>query len=258
MKAILFDLDGVIYVGDRLIEGALESLRWCDEQAIPYLFVTNTTSKPRAAIVAKLGLMGMEVEETRIMSPPVAAVQWLQERGLRRIAPYVTGQTRQAFADFHWVDNAEDPVDAVVVGDLGDGWRFEVLNLAFRQLMQQPQPELIALGMTRYWCAPDGLRLDTGAFVAALQYASGQEPVVLGKPSPAFFHAALYQLGVAAEETVMIGDDIKSDIGGAQQAGLRGLLVRTGKFQESDLSLPVSPDGVVDSIADLPAWWVKQ
>lgn len=255
MHAILFDLDGVIYVEDRLIDGAVETLRWCDEQTIPYLFVTNTTSKPSAAIAAKLRRLGIEADASRIISPPVAAVQWLKEQGLRRVALYVTEPTAQAFAEFHRVDNTDEPVEAVVIGDLGEGWRFEAMNRALRQLMQQPSPVLIALGMTRYWCAPDGMRLDTGAFVAALRYASGIEPVVLGKPSTDFFRMALQRLGVDASATVLIGDDIKTDIGGAQQAGLHAVLVRTGKFRESDLHSTITPDGVVDSIADLPAWW---
>jgi HAD superfamily hydrolase (TIGR01458 family) len=254
MQAILFDLDGVIYVEDRLIEGAVETLRWCDENAISYVFVTNTTSKPPAAIAAKLRSFGIVADESKILSPPVAAVQWLQEQGLHRIAPYVTEQTLQSFSGFHLAQSAEEEVDAVVIGDLGESWSFEVLNSAFRQLMQQPRPALIALGMTRYWCASDGLRLDAGAFVSALQYASGIEPVVLGKPSPLFFRMALHCLGVDARDAVLIGDDIKTDIGGAQQAGLRALLVRTGKFTEADLNSPITPDGVLDSVADLPAW----
>jgi len=258
MQAILFDLDGVIYVGERLIDGAVETLHWCDEQAIPYVFVTNTTSKPSAAIAAKLRSFGIDVDESRIVSPPVAAVQWLQEQGLRRVALYVTEQTAQSFGDFQQVHSAEEDVDAVVVGDMGEGWSFEVLNRALRQLMHSPRPVLIALGMTRYWCAPDGMRLDAGAFVSALQYASGIEPVVLGKPSADFFRTALQRLGVDASETVLIGDDIMTDVGGAQQAGLRGLLVRTGKFRESDLDSFVTPDGLLDSIADLPAWWRAQ
>lgn len=257
MQAILFDLDGVVYEGDRLVDGAVETLRWCDAKAIPYLFVTNTTSKPLGAIAEKLRLLGLKVSESRIMSPPVAAAEWLREQGLHRIAPYVTAQTRQVFADFQLVDDEQEAVQAVVVGDMGEGWSFEVLNRAFRQLMQSPPPVLVALGMTRYWRASDGMRLDTGPFVSALQYASGIEPVVLGKPSPVFFQMALHKLGVEARETVMIGDDINSDIGGAQQAGLRGVLVRTGKFRASDLGSHVTPDGVLDSIATLPAWWKR-
>jgi ribonucleotide monophosphatase NagD (HAD superfamily) len=111
--------------------------------------------------------------------------------------------------------------------------------------------------MTRYWRAADGLRLDTAPFVVALQHATGIAPVVLGKPARPFFAAALARLGAEASETLMIGDDIRGDIGGAQGAGIRGLLVRTGKFRPRDLRGEIQPDGVIDSIADLPAWWAE-
>jgi HAD superfamily hydrolase (TIGR01458 family) len=121
--------------------------------------------------------------------------------------------------------------------------------------MDEPHPYLIALGMTRYWRAADGLRLDCAPFVVALSHATGIEPVVLGKPAVPFFEAALRAVGVAAGETLMIGDDIRGDVGGAQQAGIRALLVRTGKFQPADLRGDIRPDGVLDSIAGLPQWW---
>jgi HAD superfamily hydrolase (TIGR01458 family) len=121
--------------------------------------------------------------------------------------------------------------------------------------MQEPPPVLIALGMTRYWRATDGLRLDAGAYVSALQYASGMEPIVLGKPAQAFFDAAVQRLAVSPDDVLMIGDDIRSDIDAAQQAGLHGLLVRTGKFRPVDLEGPIQPDAVIDSIAELPGWW---
>jgi HAD superfamily hydrolase (TIGR01458 family) len=121
--------------------------------------------------------------------------------------------------------------------------------------MHQPPPALIALGMTRYWRAPDGLRLDTAPFVVALQHASGVTPTVLGKPAKGFFDAALSMLGCAAADSIMVGDDIRGDIGGAQAAGIRGILVRTGKFQPADLELGIQPAAVISSIAELPAWW---
>jgi HAD superfamily hydrolase (TIGR01458 family) len=255
MQAVLFDLDGVFYVGDQLIDGAIDTLQWCNEHHLPYLFITNTTSKPPQAIVEKLSDFGIETEVTKIMSPPVAAVDWLQQQGIQRIALYMGEQTRSVFSEFQDVTTVDEPTEAVIVGDMGEGWSFNVMNQAFRQLMQEPAPCLIALGMTRYWRAPDGLRLDAGAYVTALQYASGIEPIVLGKPASAFFQAAVQRLAVNSDEVLMIGDDIKGDIEGAQQAGIPALLVRTGKFRPADLDGPIQPYAVIDSIADLPGWW---
>jgi ribonucleotide monophosphatase NagD (HAD superfamily) len=110
--------------------------------------------------------------------------------------------------------------------------------------------------MTRYWRAGDGLQLDAGPFVKALEYASGQAPVVTGKPAPDFYRAAIDLLGVDTDSTVyMIGDDIVGDIEAAQQVGLHGLLVRTGKFRETDLGSAITPDAILNSVADLPGWW---
>jgi HAD superfamily hydrolase (TIGR01458 family) len=124
--------------------------------------------------------------------------------------------------------------------------------------MADPQPPLVALGLTRYWRAEDGLRLDAGAFVRALEYATGRAAVVLGKPDRAFYDAAVTDLGLDAHEVVMVGDDIRTDIEGAQRAGLAGVLVRTGKFTPADLDGDVTPDAVLDSIADLPRWWARR
>ncbi|MCI0506112.1 MAG: TIGR01458 family HAD-type hydrolase [Gammaproteobacteria bacterium] len=255
MKAILFDLDGVLYVGSQPITGAAQTVKWCIANGIPHMFITNTTSKPRVTIAAKLAAIGIDVTEDRILTPPVMAVQWLRENHLDRLGLFVSDITRQEFSAFTHVETEDAKVDAVVVGDMGTGWDFATLNRAFRMLMQQPSPYLAALGLTRYWRAEDGLRLDAGAYVAALQYASGAEPVVMGKPSRAFYQTALHQLGVSPEQAIMVGDDIKSDIDGAQQAGLKGVMVRTGKFHESDLNKGIKPAAIIKSVADLPAWW---
>src|SRR5262249_50087154 len=120
-----------------------------------------------------------------------------------------------------------------------------------------PEASLIALGMTRYWLASDGVSLDVAPFVAALEHATGRKAEGFGKPAAAFFRAAAGILGVRPEEILMMGDDVNADIGGAQAAGLKGALVRTGKYRPSDLDGAVLPHAVLDSIADLPEWWVR-
>jgi phospholysine phosphohistidine inorganic pyrophosphate phosphatase len=140
-------------------------------------------------------------------------------------------------------------VDAVVLGDVGDRFDAQLLNRVFRLLMDGA--ELIALQHNRYWRRKDGLALDVGAYSAALEYATRREAVVVGKPSPAFFDAAVAELGL--EQAVMIGDDVEADVGGAMAAGLAGVLVRTGKFLQKALPPEVTPTAIVDSIVDVPA-----
>jgi HAD superfamily hydrolase (TIGR01458 family) len=258
MKSILFDLDGVLYTGENAIEGAAEVISWCLDKEIPHLFVTNTTSRPRTALVEKLARFNIKSTADDFLTPPVAARQWLNKHVDGRLALFVPAATRGEFTEFELCDEgSEQGAAAVIIGDLGDGWDFTTLNRAFRQLMADTNTKLIALGMTRYWRAEDGLRLDAAPFVKALEHASGRGAIVLGKPSREFYTSALDRLGCAANETIMIGDDIRGDIEGAQNAGIHGLLVKTGKFQPADLEQGIKPYDVIDSIVQLPSWWER-
>jgi HAD superfamily hydrolase (TIGR01458 family) len=255
-NSLLIDLDGVIYQGDRLVEGALDSLDWLKRCQIPHLYVTNTTSLCRAALLEKFIGLGFEAQLEELMTPIVAANQWLDTQQMHKIAAFVTPS---AIGDFSSVEiispESDEAVDAIVIGDLGDAWDYQVLNRAFRLLMRDPRPQLIALGMTRYWRGHQGLRLDVAPFIKALEHAASCEARVVGKPAAAFFAASLSLLHCAAEQAFIIGDDINGDIDAAQACGIRGIQVRTGKFRSGDLSGDIKPFAVLDSIADLPAWW---
>jgi len=256
MQGLLIDLDGVLYEGENVIEGAPDAMAWLEAQGIPHLYLTNTTSRPRSALVEKLRLLGIEAEEDRILTPPVAASRWLAKQSQGPVSLFVAEATNAEFNDLLVADPSDPgPVAAVVIGDLGERWTYSELNRAFRLLMAEPRPQLVALGMTRYWHSPDGLRLDTAPFVVALEHASGIRPMVLGKPARPFFQMALETLGLPAAETWMIGDDIRTDIDGAKRSGIRSVLLKTGKFRASDLRQGIEPDRVLDSVADVPAWW---
>jgi phospholysine phosphohistidine inorganic pyrophosphate phosphatase len=256
MRAVLFDMDGVLYNSEEPVQGADEAVAWIQAKGIPHLFVTNTTSRGRDALVEKLERFGIRTDRARILTPCVAAAYWLRQNTNGRIALFVVPRTRNEFHGIDCLSEYEEAgADYVVIGDLGDAWDFQTLNRAFRLLHSNPQSTLIALGMTKFWHAHDGLRLDVAPFVAALEHATGRRALVFGKPSAQFYGAAVEQTGFPAHETVMIGDGIETDVGAAQKAGLKGVLVRTGKFRESDLEGKVVPDAVLNSIADLPGWW---
>ena len=254
-RGLLIDLDGVVYAGNEPIAGAADAIAWLVDRQVPRLFLTNTTSIPRAAIARKLAGFGVLIRESEILTPPIAARRWLEHNVDGSVALFVPDVTRSEFEGLTLARTGE-PVAAVVVGDYGEQWTFSALNRAFRLLMSEPRPVLVALGMTRYWQAPDGLRLDTAPFVTALACASGVEPIVLGKPAPAFFAAALEELALEPGRAWMVGDDIRVDVKGAQDAGLRGVLVRTGKFRSGDLGLGIEPAVTLGSIAELPDWWM--
>lgn len=255
MKGVLIDLDGVVYQNDTLIPGADRAISWLQQQAIPHLFLTNTTSQPKSALLAKLARFGIEVSADALLTPPSAAAAYLREKSAREQSPlevalFVPPVTREDFAGMEEGEWAQ----AVVVGDLAEGWDFATLNRAFNLLIANPRAELIALGMTRYWRSGGGLQLDVGAFASALAYAAEKQPIVMGKPSMAFFQQAAASLVLPVTELCMIGDDIKTDVLGAQACGIKGVLVKTGKYRPDDLQTG-KPDIVLESLADLPQQW---
>ena len=260
MSAILFDLDGVLYEGDRAIPGAADAVNWFIKKDIPHLFLTNTSSKSRNALVEKLTDLGIESSIENFLTPPVAAQQYLQKHNISNIALFVPEVTAEEFSNFELVADqnitTNENIDAIIIGDLGDQWTFNIMNNIFRLLIDNPQAKLIALGMTRYWKTTEGLQLDVGPMIKAFEYATGVNAIVTGKPAVEFFQAATALLD-NQKNIVMIGDDIRGDIRASQDAGLTAIQVRTGKFTETDLRLGITPDAILDSIALLPEWWKK-
>jgi HAD superfamily hydrolase (TIGR01458 family) len=244
---ILFDLDGTVYQEGRAIPGAAEALEGLRRRGLPFRFTTNTTRRPRAALAARLREMGIPAEAEEILSAPAAAARWLRDRGVRRAQLLLAEATFEEFAGLEIVDRAPE---IVVVGDLGEGWTFPLLNQAFRSLMDGA--ELLAIQRNRYWHTDGGLSLDAGPFVAALEYGSGKTATLVGKPSPAFFAAAARELGLPPERIAVVGDDIESDVAGARAAGMLGVAVRTGKYRPQDEERArQAADVVLDSIADV-------
>ena len=238
---LLVDLDGTIYVGDEPVEGARESLGKLRAGGFKLRYVTNTTRRPRRAVSEHLFSLGFEVEEAEIFTPARAAAGLI---GDRSCFPLVDTSLLE---DLEGVTLTEDRPDHVLVGDLGEGFTYDRLNAAFRCLMDGAG--LIALQRNRYWRKENGLALDAGPFVAALEYASGRSATVVGKPEKGYFRLALEELGLPSHEVAMVGDDAEADVAGAQAAGLKGILVRTGKYRPETEG---RPDLLLDSIADLP------
>ncbi len=252
-NALLFDLDGTLYTDAGAIPGAVEALRELRRRGVPFRYVTNTTRRSRRRLAERLAGYGFEADPDEIVSAPQACVALLRDRGMRRVAAYVAESALEDFAEF---DLAADQPEAVVVGDLGDAWDFATLNRAFLHLMDGA--ELIALQRDRYWLRGDGLALDAGPFVAALEYATGKSATLCGKPSASFYRVALSTLGTRAVEdprdVVMVGDDLWGDVEGAQRAGLTAWMVRTGKFRQEVLaSSGIEPDRIISSAAEIVA-----
>lgn len=241
-QAILIDLAGVLHIDDEPLPGAVDALVALRASGLPIRFLTNTTRSPRSRIVAKLRRMGFAIDAEEIQTAVLATRHLVEQRNLH---PHYL--VHPDIADEIGCSDAEP--DAVVLGDAGQHFTFEALNRVFRLLMQGLP--FIVMARNRYFMEKDGLTLDMGAFVAGLEYSSGRSAEVVGKPALPFFRTALDELGIAPAQAVLIGDDLADDIGGAQAAGIPGILVRTGKFRASDEGdAQIRPALIVD---DFPA-----
>jgi phospholysine phosphohistidine inorganic pyrophosphate phosphatase len=253
--AYLLDLDGTLYSADSAIPGAPAALARLRDQRIPFRLVTNTTSRSRRMLVERLTGYGFDVRAEEIVTATLAGATLLRNRGATRVAPFVPAAALEDLAGLALAGGTSDrpraAADAVVLGDLGERWTYDLLQEAFEQLMAGAA--LVALSRDRYFRQGERLALDAGPFVAALEYAAEARAEIAGKPSAAFFEAAVSSLGLAAGAAIaMVGDDLWSDVQGAQRAGLEGWLVRTGKFRPESLDRgEVTPDRILDSVAEI-------
>lgn len=249
MRAFLIDLDGVLYVGKSPVKGAKECLKLMEDHGHSYRFVSNSTRRCRSSVAKRLRGLGYDVPADYIFTPPLAAVEHIKRTGKDRCFLLTTGDVHLDFeAAGITIDDTD--VDFVVLGDAGPKFTFDGLNIALRLILEGA--EILALERDRYWMESDGLVLSTGPFVAALEYATGRKARLMGKPSPEFFHLALKDMGAGVKDATMIGDDIMTDVGGAQRLGMKGILVKTGKYREDEAnSSGVTPDLILESIADM-------
>lgn len=246
VRGLLIDLDGTLYTNDGPIKGAREALKSLDRAGVVYRFITNATHKPLRDIAVHLGTLGFPAEEGRIFTPATAVVERLRNEGVG-CYPLLDDALLE---DLEGIPTTENPPGYVLVGNLGEGFTYGRLDTAFRHLVAGA--ELIALSKNRYWQTAGGeLSLDAGPFVAALEYASGKSATCIGKPERAFFELALENLGLPAETVAMVGDDPELDIRGARAAGLRGILVETGRYRPG-AEPSFRSDLVLRSVAQLP------
>ena len=245
IRGLLIDIDGTIIEGDKMIPGSDRLLARLRETGTPFRLVTNITSKPLSAILAKLGALGVKVAPEEVFTAPVVAREYLLQHGLRRCYPLFKKTLEE---DFDGIEFVEDAPQAVLVGDMGDDLSYAMLNHAFRFILDGAA--FFTFARNRYFRGKDGLCMDVGATVAALEYATQRDAVLIGKPAQEFFDLARQPMGIAREETLVIGDDLEADVGGAQAAGYAGALVKTGKFRQEQLDRSkIVPDAILESLA---------
>lgn len=247
-RAVLLDLGGVVYVGDSALPGAIEAVARLRKAGLALRFLTNTTRRPARRLIADLARLGLAVDADELLTPAALARDWLAGAGA---SPHLL--VHEALEE-EFVGCPRSGPPAVVIGDAAERFDYARLNRAFRLI--ENGAWFLALARNRSFRDADGaLSLDAGPFVAALEYASGRGAVTLGKPSTEFFARALDALGVDPAGAVMIGDDVEADIGGAQAAGIVGVLVRTGKYREGDEArIDPAPAHVADDLAAATDW----
>lgn len=250
IDAVLLDIDGVLVVSWEPLPGAIETIEWLRAREVPFRLITNTTTHTRAKLARTLTDAGIAVSPEEVFTAVVATATYLRDAHPgARVFVLSDGDAR---ADLQGIELVEGDADVVVLGGAYDGFDYTTMNRVFRMLMDGA--DLVAMHRNLYWRTKEGWQLDGGAYVAALEEATGRRAVVCGKPASAYFASALEQVGLPAERTAMVGDDVVNDVQGAQAAGLTGVLVRTGKFRQEDLEggAEVEPDVVIDSIAGVP------
>ena len=253
MAGILLDVDGVLHVSGTPIPGAAEAVAQLRENGHRLRFVTNNTTHSRSRLAEQIRGFGIELDASELQTTAAAAAHALAgQRVLTLTMPDIV-------EDLEGIEIVGEGADAVLLGGADETFEtnqvFSYMNLARAFAELQAGAELYCLHKNRWWQTARGPLLDSGAFVAGLEYAAETEATVLGKPSAAYFNAALDALDSDPELTWMVGDDIDADIAGAAACGLRTVLVRTGKFRPDVVEFArMQPDGIVTSIAALPGW----
>ncbi|MBZ0264435.1 TIGR01458 family HAD-type hydrolase [bacterium] len=247
INTVFLDIDGVLMLGELPIPGGTATVKRLRSLKLRVVFVTNTTRKPRRMIHEQLIKLGFDVDINDVICPTVIA----RERIMRMKKPTAAlFLNEDVFEDFEGLKISNTRAGAVVMGDLGDQFTPAVLDDIFRLVFSGS--ELIALQKNRYWRDAEGLRLDLGPYVAAVEYATGKMADVVGKPSPGFFRGLLTRYRVRPDNALMVGDDIESDVMGAQRLGIRSVLVKTGKYDLDFVKRTgIKPEGIIPSIADL-------
>jgi HAD superfamily hydrolase (TIGR01458 family) len=253
-KAFLVDIDGVLRTEGVVMPGAVEAARFLKESRIPHLFISNGTRSSKESVARKLNSIGLEISEKEIFTAPVATADYVKSlKPDASIFLIAEGDTQRDFEKAGIkVTKEEEPVDFVVVG-YDRNLTYDTLSKAFRLIRNGAG--LIAMNVDKTFEREDGMFPAPGLYVKGLEYCTGKEALVIGKPNRTLFEMALRELGSRPDETAMVGDMLDVDIIGAKNSGLMAIMVKTGGYEEDSVrKSDIKPDIVLDSIKDLPGW----
>lgn len=258
IKALISDMDGVLWRGEQGLPGLLELFAWLTEHQIPYILATNNSGTTQAEYVAKLARLGVHgVTPDHIVTSAIATADYMRARYPAGTRVYVIGMNgiREALIDSGF-DLDDDPGEwaQVVVCGIDFDLTYEKLKRATLHLRHGA--DFIGTNADRTFPHADGIIPGAGSLLAALQTASDRVPTIIGKPYPAMFEAALLRLGTTPSQTLMIGDRLDTDIQGAQALGMQTALVFTGVTQASDMITSQAwADVAYEDLASLVRAW---
>lgn len=269
VRALLLDLDGVIVLAGEAIPGAATALMELEQRGMPYRIVTNTSAVSRATLSRWAAKLGAPIAAERFESALSASAAWTARHFTDRpLYVLASEDARTEFAGQHLLSHEEAArrgatAAAVVIGDSPEEATYDNLNRAFRLVLGGAA--LIGMHRNGWWLTPDGPTLDSGAFVTGLEFAAGRPATIVGKPSASFFAQGVRDLrretgrDLGRAEIAMVGDDVRTDVRAAQRAGLRGILVLSGKHAEADIEAAAAerggrwPDAVAADLAAVVA-----
>ncbi|KXO74164.1 hypothetical protein AYL20_12025 [Acinetobacter venetianus] len=248
IKGIIFDIDGTLILNGQPFSGAIETISLLRKADILLRFITNTTVKTAEQLGSSLRAWGFDIQDNEIMTSVTACLQFIDKNypdkaGLLAIPETLAPQ-------FTKIKQTKNNPTFVVLGDLDEAFDYAILNQVFNYIRDDAQ--LITFHRNLYFFREQKTWLDSGAFTFALEQATGQKALVMGKPAPAMFEIAIASMQLNKNEVIVVGDDVLTDIQGAENAGLTGYLVATGKFKPEQLNeYHISPENHLRNIKDI-------
>jgi HAD superfamily hydrolase (TIGR01458 family) len=250
IKGILTDIDGTLYFKGNPIPGAIETLNKLRQKGLKFIFFTNTDSKSPQTVLKILKDYGFDIIKDEIFTPIIALKEYLSEYPNKKSFFVTTREVEREFQDIRRIKVSEIP-DFVIIGDFHDNWDVNRLNEAFRYVLKGAK--LLGTQGNKYYLDQNGEPvIDTGSFVQMIANAANVDPMIFGKPSKKYFLQALKRIDLNSKEVLVVGDDPESDIQGALNVGIKGILVKTGKGQYyKSNTFQIKPSMIIESYSSL-------
>lgn len=254
IKGLLIDIDGTLYFKGSPIPDAIKTVSKLKNADIKLLFLTNTDSKTPKTVLKTLQLYGFNIKMEEIFTPIIALREFLSKYPGKKSYFVTTEEVLKEFEEFSQVRGSEIP-EFVIIGDFHDNWDVKRLNIAFQYILKGAK--LLGTQGNKFYLDKKGEPvIDTGSFVQMIANAANVLPKIFGKPSKDYFLQALNKLHLTPNEILVVGDDLESDIQGAINSDLKGVLVKTGKGQFYDFKTSkIEPFMVIDSFSSISSFF---